>query len=83
MIYAQPGQANSKVTFKKRYENFIGGAWIPPVKGQYFEILHLLQARFIVRYQDQRQKILSLHLVLLMLQKINGEKLQRLNEPIY
>ena len=37
MIYAQPGQANSKVTFKKRYENFIGGAWIPPVKGQYFE----------------------------------------------
>jgi aldehyde dehydrogenase len=37
MIYAQPGQANSKVTFKKRYENFIGGNWVPPVKGQYFE----------------------------------------------
>lgn len=37
MIYAQPGQAGSKVTFKKRYENYIGGNWVPPVKGEYFE----------------------------------------------
>lgn len=37
MIYAQPGQQGSKVTFKKRYENFIGGKWVAPVKGQYFE----------------------------------------------
>jgi aldehyde dehydrogenase len=37
MIYAQPGQSGSKVTFKKRYENFIGGKWVPPVKGEYFE----------------------------------------------
>ncbi|MFP3388789.1 aldehyde dehydrogenase [Brevibacillus sp. SIMBA_040] len=37
MIYAQPGQAGSKVTFKNRYENYIGGNWVPPVKGEYFE----------------------------------------------
>ncbi|MCY9670038.1 aldehyde dehydrogenase family protein [Paenibacillus alginolyticus] len=37
MIYAQPGQNGSKVTFKKRYENFIGGQWTAPVKGQYFD----------------------------------------------
>jgi aldehyde dehydrogenase len=37
MIYAQPGQPGSKVTFKKRYENYIGGKWVAPVKGQYFE----------------------------------------------
>jgi aldehyde dehydrogenase len=37
MIYAQPGQAGSKVTFKKRYDNFIGGKWFPPVKGEFFE----------------------------------------------
>jgi aldehyde dehydrogenase len=37
MIYAQPGQPGSKVTFKKRYENFIGGKWVAPVKGEYFE----------------------------------------------
>ena len=23
--------------FKKRYDNFIGGIWVPPIKGQYFE----------------------------------------------
>ncbi|KRF10700.1 aldehyde dehydrogenase [Paenibacillus sp. Soil787] len=37
MIYAQPGQNESKVTFKKRYENFIGGQWTSPIKGQYFD----------------------------------------------
>lgn len=37
MIYAQPGQNGSKVTFKKRYENFIGGQWVAPVKVQYFD----------------------------------------------
>lgn len=37
MIYAQPGQNGSKVTFKKRYENFIGGQWTAPIKGQYFD----------------------------------------------
>ncbi|WP_236687413.1 hypothetical protein, partial [Geobacillus sp. ZGt-1] len=29
MIYAQPGQPGALVTFKKRYENFIGGKWVP------------------------------------------------------
>ena len=37
MIYAPPGQPGSKVTFKKRYENYIGGKWVPPVAGKYFE----------------------------------------------
>jgi aldehyde dehydrogenase len=37
MIYAQPGQPGSKVTFKKRYQNYIGGKWVEPVKGTYFD----------------------------------------------
>jgi aldehyde dehydrogenase len=37
MLYAQPGQPGALVTFKKRYENFIGGKWVPPVDGEYFE----------------------------------------------
>ncbi|NYE96599.1 aldehyde dehydrogenase [Psychromicrobium silvestre] len=36
-VYVAPGQPNSKVTFKTRYENWIGGEWVAPVKGQYFE----------------------------------------------
>ena len=37
MLYAAPGTAGAKVQFKARYDNFIGGAWTPPVKGQYFD----------------------------------------------
>ena len=37
MRYADPGQPGSKVEFKKRYQNFIGGKWREPVKGEYFE----------------------------------------------
>lgn len=37
MIYAQPGQDGSVVSFKERYENYIGGKWVAPVKGVYFD----------------------------------------------
>jgi aldehyde dehydrogenase len=37
MLYIEPNQANSKINFKNRYENFIGGKWIAPVKGIYFD----------------------------------------------
>ena len=37
MIYQAPNHPDSKVHFKARYENFIGGNWVPPVLGRYFE----------------------------------------------
>lgn len=37
MIYAKPGTEGSVVNFDKRYDNFIGGKWVAPVKGQYFD----------------------------------------------
>ncbi len=36
-VYSAPGTPGSLVTFKPRYEHWIGGEWVPPVKGQYFE----------------------------------------------
>jgi len=30
-------RVGSKITIRKRYENYIGGNWVPPAKGQYFE----------------------------------------------
>jgi len=36
MIYAQPGTPGAVVSFKPRYGNFIGGEFVPPVKGEYF-----------------------------------------------
>jgi aldehyde dehydrogenase len=37
LIYSQPGTKGSKVTFKSKYDNYIGGEWTPPEKGKYFE----------------------------------------------
>ena len=37
MIYAAPGTENALINFKSRYGNFIGGQWIEPGKGQYFD----------------------------------------------
>ncbi len=36
-VYAPPGEPGSPAKYASRYENFIGGEWVPPVKGQYFE----------------------------------------------
>ncbi|MCF8608531.1 aldehyde dehydrogenase family protein, partial [Gordonia sp. HY442] len=36
-VYAKPGTDGSVMSFESRYDNWIGGKWTPPVKGQYFE----------------------------------------------
>jgi aldehyde dehydrogenase len=35
--YAPPGHVDSPVELESRYDNFIGGHWVAPVKGQYSE----------------------------------------------
>jgi aldehyde dehydrogenase len=37
--YAAPGEPGSPVEVKERYDNFIGGTWIAPVKGAYADNL--------------------------------------------
>ena len=39
MLYAPPGSPDAKVQYKARYDNFIGGKFVPPVKGTYFDVL--------------------------------------------
>ncbi|KAE8763643.1 acetaldehyde dehydrogenase ExaC [Georgenia thermotolerans] len=34
--YAAPGTEGAVMSYEKRYDNYIGGEWVPPVKGQYF-----------------------------------------------
>ncbi|WP_319430840.1 aldehyde dehydrogenase [Mycobacterium sp. RTGN5] len=36
-VYARPGAEGSVMSFAARYENFIGGEWVAPVGGRYFE----------------------------------------------
>jgi aldehyde dehydrogenase len=37
MRYAQPGTPDSPVSVEPRYDNYIGGKWVPPVSGRYFD----------------------------------------------
>ncbi|WP_309679776.1 aldehyde dehydrogenase family protein [Polaromonas sp.] len=39
MIYAAPGAPDAKYTYKTRYDNFIGGQWVVPAKGSYFDVI--------------------------------------------
>ncbi len=39
MLYASPGTAGAKITYKAHYDNFIGGKWVAPVKGEYFDVI--------------------------------------------
>ncbi|GAB0103891.1 aldehyde dehydrogenase family protein [Nocardia sp. JMUB6875] len=36
-VYARPGTPDAAMSFRSRYDNWIGGQWVAPVKGQYFE----------------------------------------------
>ena len=36
-VYARPGAPGSLMSYQSRYDNLIGGQWVAPVKGQYFE----------------------------------------------
>ncbi len=36
-VYQNPNTEGAVVNFKERYDNFIGGKWTAPVKGEYFD----------------------------------------------
>jgi len=37
MLFPAPGGEGSPISIKSRYDNYIGGEWVPPVDGRYFE----------------------------------------------
>ncbi|MBQ0931470.1 aldehyde dehydrogenase [Ideonella sp. 4Y16] len=39
MLYALPGTAGAPVQYKARYDNFIGGKFVAPQGGQYFDVI--------------------------------------------
>jgi aldehyde dehydrogenase len=45
MLYAAPGTAGAKIAYQARYDNFIGGSWLAPVKGQYFDVITPISGR--------------------------------------
>jgi len=45
MLYAAPGTTGAKIAYQARYDNFIGGSWLAPVKGQYFDVITPISGR--------------------------------------
>jgi aldehyde dehydrogenase len=39
MIYAHPNTSGAPLKFKAKYDNFIGGKWVAPTKGVYFDVV--------------------------------------------
>ncbi|MEG1768806.1 MAG: aldehyde dehydrogenase family protein [Comamonas sp.] len=39
MQYAPPGSADALHSFQPQYDNFIGGQWVPPAGGAYFDVI--------------------------------------------
>ena len=39
MIYAQPNTSGAPLQFKAKYDNFIGGKFVAPTKGVYFDVV--------------------------------------------
>jgi aldehyde dehydrogenase len=48
MRYASPNTSGSILQYKSRYANFIGGEWVAPVKGRYFENLSPVDRKSVV-----------------------------------
>jgi aldehyde dehydrogenase len=49
MIYAAPGAAGAKVQFKAKYDNFIGGKWVAPLGGEYFDVITPIDGKVYTR----------------------------------
>jgi len=48
-VYAAPGAAGAKIAYKSQYDNFIGGQFVAPVKGQYFDVITPISGKVYTR----------------------------------
>ena len=39
MLYPSPNTPGATLAYKAQYDNFIGGRFVPPVKGEYFDVI--------------------------------------------
>ncbi len=60
MRYIDPNQPGSKVQFKSQYENFIGGEWVAPLKGEYFDNVSPVDGKLSHAFHALVLKILNL-----------------------
>lgn len=62
MIYKRPGAPGAVVQFKAEYQNFIGGEWVKPVDGQYFDNVSPVNGQSFCRIPRSNEKDINLAL---------------------
>lgn len=62
MRYANPNTDGAKVNFKSQYENFIGGGWVAPVKGEYFDDISPVDGKVFTKVADSTSEDVELAL---------------------
>jgi aldehyde dehydrogenase len=62
MIYSAPGTEDAVMSFKPRYQNFIGGQWVEPQDGQYFDNLSPVNGKKICEIPQSNEKDIELAL---------------------
>lgn len=62
MRYANPNTEGAKVNFKAQYDNFIGGKWVAPVKGEYFDDISPVDGRAFAKVADSTAEDIELAL---------------------
>ncbi|UTO04231.1 aldehyde dehydrogenase [Moraxella sp. FZLJ2107] len=62
MRYANPNTEGSKVNFKEKYDNFIGGQWVAPVDGEYFDDISPVDGKSFAKVAKSNAKDIELAL---------------------
>ena len=62
MTYAKPGTEGSPVAFKAKYDNYIGGDWVAPVDGQYFDNISPVDGQVFCQVARSNDKDINLAL---------------------
>lgn len=60
--FIEPNQEGSILHYKSKYDNFIGGEWVPPVLGQYFDNYSPVSGKLIASYARSTKEDIDLAL---------------------
>ena len=62
MTYSKPGRDDAVVAFKPQYENYIGGRWVAPVDGRYFDNISPVDGEVFCKIPRSNDKDINLAL---------------------
>lgn len=62
MIYKEPNTKGSLVTFKPVYDNYIGGKWVAPIGGEYFDDISPVNGKPFTRVARSKKEDIELAL---------------------